>query len=308
MRRRICIATRKSPLALWQAKHIKQQLEMIEPALDVELLPITTEGDRRLGISLATVGGKGLFVKELEHALLEMRADIAVHSMKDVTVEFPPGLILAAICQRDDPRDAFVSNHYATLDNVPAGSVIGTASLRRQSLLRHLRPDLSVLALRGNVNSRLRRLDDGEFAAILLAAAGMMRLGMSERIRQCFNPEQFVPAVGQGALGIECREDDTVVMQLLQQLNHKPTQTCVMAERAMNKALQGGCQVPVAGYATIINGDQLLIRGLVGKPDGSLILRDELKGAADIAEQLGEQLAAKLLAQGAQAILQEVYQ
>lgn len=307
MRNLIRIATRKSPLALWQATHIKQKLEAIDPAITVELLPLTTEGDRLLGTPLATIGGKGLFVKELEQALIEKRADIAVHSMKDVTVSFPPGLILAAICEREDPRDAFVSNQYSHLDEVPTGAIIGTASLRRQSLIRHLRPDLQIVTLRGNINTRLRRLDEAEFAAILLAVAGITRLGMAQRIKHYFDPEQFIPAVGQGALGIECREQDLELISVLQQLNHTPSQICVTAERAMNKALEGGCQVPIACYATI-SEQQLLLRGLVGKPDGSLILRAEVTGAITIAEALGKQLAEKLQDQGAQKILQEVYQ
>lgn len=307
MTRLIRIATRKSPLALWQAEHIKARLESLDTRLTIELLPMTTEGDRLLGMPLAAVGGKGLFVKELEQALLDKRADLAVHSMKDVPVAFPPGLILAAICEREDPRDALVSNDYHSLAEVPAGAIIGTASLRRQSLVRHLRPDLEVVTLRGNVNTRLRRLDEGEFAAILLAVAGITRLGMPERIKSYLDPGIFIPAVGQGALGIECREADTDLIKLLQQISHPATQLCVTAERAMNKTLEGGCQVPIAGHA-VIRDQTLLLKGLVGKPDGRLLLVDTAEGPATNPAAIGEALAAKLLQQGADKILQEVYQ
>lgn len=307
MKQILRIATRKSPLALWQAEHIKQRLEAADPDLSVELLPLTTEGDRLLGMPLAKVGGKGLFVKELEQALLDGRADLAVHSMKDVPVAFPEGLTLAAICEREDPRDAFVSNQYADFDVLPAGAVIGTASLRRQCLVKALRPDLQVVTLRGNVNTRLRRLDEGEFAAILLAAAGITRLGLQERVRHYLPPEQFTPAVGQGALGIECREHDQALRQRLQFLNEPSTWTCVMAERAMNRELQGGCQVPIGCYGTLAN-QQLHLQAMVGQPDGGLILRDTIIGDAAQPDALGQALAHKLLAQGAGDILRAVYQ
>ncbi|CAM4420044.1 MAG: Porphobilinogen deaminase [Legionellaceae bacterium] len=303
---KIRIATRKSPLALWQAEYIKQQLNRLAPHINIELLPITTEGDKLLGTPLAVFGGKGLFVKELEQALLNKQADLAVHSMKDVTMFFPEGLILASICEREDPRDAFISNLYKTLDDIPSGAVLGTASLRRQSILKHLRPDLQVACLRGNVNSRLARLDQGEFAAIILASAGMSRLGFFERINDYFDPDIFIPAVGQGAIGIECRGDDNELIDLLKKLNHTSTEICVMAERAMNEALMGGCQTPVAAYAKITN-TEIVIKGLVGKPDGSLLLKDEVKGPIHTAEKLGIQLAQKLIKKGAQDILKDIY-
>lgn len=301
------IATRKSPLALWQAEHIKQQLLTAYPELQIELIPLTTSGDRLLGMPLAKVGGKGLFVKELEQALLDERADLAVHCMKDVPVNAQPNLVMAVICEREDPRDAFISNQFANIHELPLGAVVGTASLRRQCLLRSMRPDIKTEVLRGSVNTRLQRLDEGNFAAILLAAAGIKRLGMEQKIRALLDPEQFIPAVGQGALGIECREDDAELVALLQCLNHPPTVTCVTAERALNRALQGGCQVPIAGYATLAD-NILTLRGMVGKPDGTLILDGLVQGPAAQPEKLGEQLAEELRGKGAEAILKEVYQ
>ncbi|BBC40561.1 hydroxymethylbilane synthase [Photobacterium damselae subsp. piscicida] len=303
----IRIATRKSPLAMWQAEFVKAELEKAHPGLVVELVPMVTKGDVVLDTPLAKVGGKGLFVKELEVAMLESRADIAVHSMKDVPVEFPQGLGLVTICEREDPRDAFVSNRYNSLEELPQGSIVGTSSLRRQCQLRSQRPDLIVKDLRGNVNTRLRKLDDGEYDAIILACAGLKRLKMDARIRAAIAPETSLPAVGQGAVGIECRLDDTRVRDLLAALNHQETATRVLCERAMNNRLQGGCQVPIGSYAEL-QGDQIWLRALVGEPDGSQIVRGEISGSANDAEALGTQLAEQLLADGAKPILERLYQ
>lgn len=300
------IATRQSPLALWQANFVKHQLETLHPGLRVELVPMVTKGDVILDSPLAKIGGKGLFVKELEAALLDGRADIAVHSMKDVPMEFPQGLGLSVICRREDPRDAFVSNKYAALVDLPAGAVVGTSSLRRQCQLKQLRPDLQVHSLRGNVGTRLSKLDQGEYDAIILASAGLIRLGLAERIRSFIEVEQSLPAVGQGAVGIECRSDDLVVQQLLAPLADQQTTLCVLAERAMNRRLQGGCQVPIGGYA-IIENEQLWLRALVGELDGSQIIRAEGRSDLTVAEQLGVQIAESLLAQGAGQILAKVY-
>lgn len=303
----IRIATRKSPLAMWQAEFVKAELEKAHPGLVVELVPMVTKGDVVLDTPLAKVGGKGLFVKELEVAMLEGRADIAVHSMKDVPVEFPQGLGLVTICEREDPRDAFVSNRYNSLEELPQGSIVGTSSLRRQCQLRSQRPDLIVKDLRGNVNTRLRKLDDGEYDAIILACAGLKRLKMDARIRAAIAPETSLPAVGQGAVGIECRLDDTRVRDSLAALNHQETATRVLCERAMNNRLQGGCQVPIGSYAEL-QGDQIWLRALVGEPDGSQIVRGEISGSANDAEALGTQLAEQLLADGAKPILERLYQ
>lgn len=301
----IRIATRKSPLALWQAEEVARQLKRHHPDIQIELVKMTTKGDRILDAPLAKVGGKGLFVKELEQGMLDGDADIAVHSMKDVPMEFPPGLHLPVIMEREDPRDAFVSNHYASLDELPANARIGTSSLRRQLQIRAAMPGADMLDLRGNVNSRLQKLDEGQFDAIILATAGLVRLGFEDRIRSRIAPEQSLPAIGQGAVGIECREGDDRVMQLLAPLDHADTHTRLAAERAMNHRLNGGCQVPIAGYA-VLEGDQIYLRGLVGRPDGSRVVRDEIRGPADQGEALGIQLAESLLAQGAQQILQEL--
>ncbi|OMH38981.1 hydroxymethylbilane synthase [Motiliproteus sp. MSK22-1] len=303
----IRIATRKSPLALWQAEFIKAELEKHHPGIKVELLGMTSRGDKILDVPLAKVGGKGLFVKELEHALLENQADIAVHSMKDVPMEFPEGLGLAIICERETPTDAFVSNRYNSLDELPEGSVVGTSSLRRETQLRERRPDLQVKFLRGNVNTRLAKLDNGDYDAIILASAGLIRLKMEDRIKQQIPPEQSLPAGGQGAVGVECRMADEQTVALLTPLHHQDTAYRVKAERAMNKRLEGGCQVPIACYATLDDKKQIYLRGLVGKPDGSLVLRAEINGPAEQCESLGITLAEELLSQGAAAILKEVY-
>jgi len=273
------IATRKSPLAMWQAEHVSAELKRAYPGLKVELVGMSTKGDRILDSPLAKIGGKGLFVKELEQGMLEGRADIAVHSMKDVPVELPKGLHLPFILKREDPRDAFVSNTYASLKELPEGACVGTSSLRRQSQLSERRPDLVIRPLRGNVNTRLAKLDAGEFDAIILASAGLIRLGFGERIASFIASDHSLPAIGQGAIGIECRVNDDWSNGLLTSLHHENTAICVCAERAMNNRLNGGCQVPIAGYAELEMGE-IRMRGLVGEPNGSLILRSEAKGAA----------------------------
>lgn len=300
------IATRKSALALWQAEFVKAQLEHYHPGILVELVPMSTQGDIILDTPLAKIGGKGLFVKELEQAMLEGLADMAVHSMKDMPVEFPEGLTLHTICEREDPRDAFVSNNFANIDELPQGAIVGTSSLRRQCQIRASRPDLKIHDLRGNVNTRLAKLDSGQYDAIILAAAGLIRLEMKERIRAYIEPEVSLPANGQGAVGIECRTDDEAIKALLAPLEHSETRIRVNAERAMNRHLEGGCQVPIGAYA-LVSGDQVHLRGLVGAIDGSEILRDEVSGHVNDAEKLGVELAKMLLAQGADRILAEVY-
>lgn len=302
------IATRKSPLALWQAEYVKQQLLAHHPQLQVELIALSTRGDKLLDTSLAKVGGKGLFVKELEVALLEGEADIAVHSMKDVPMEFPDGLALAVICEREDPLDAFVSNNYQRLDQLPAGALVGTSSLRRQSQVRAQFPDLQIKDLRGNVNTRLAKLDQGEYDALILASAGLIRLDMHQRIASRLEAELCLPAGGQGAVGIECRAEDKAIQALLDPLHHPQSAYCVLAERAMNRRLQGGCQVPIGCYAQLqSSGDRLNLRGLVASVDGQTMLKADIQGAVEDAERLGEMLADKLLSMGAGEILTSVY-
>ncbi len=300
------IATRKSPLALWQAEYVKACLQQCHPGLEVELVKMVTQGDKILDAPLAKVGGKGLFVKELELGMLAGEVDIAVHSMKDVPVEFPEGLHLPVICEREDPRDAFVSNTYASFDDLPRGARVGTSSLRRQCQLKARRPDLEILSLRGNVNTRLKKLDEGQYDAIILAAAGLKRLGFEQRIRDLLDPAISLPAIGQGAVGIECRQDDERINQLIAPLNHPQTALRVRAERAMNHRLEGGCQVPIGGYAELDYG-VIVLRGLVGRPDGSEIVRGDISGRPEDAEELGRVLADDLLSRGAREILQEVY-
>ncbi len=304
--REIRIATRKSALALWQAEDVKARLEHFHPGLKVSLVPMVSRGDKLLDSPLSKIGGKGLFVKELETALLEHEADIAVHSMKDVPMDFPEGLGLYCICEREDPRDAFVSNRYDSLAALPVGSVVGTSSLRRQTQLLALRPDLQIRFLRGNVNTRLAKLDAGEYDAIILAAAGLIRLGFGDRIRSSISVLDSLPAGGQGAVGIECRSADSEIQALLAPLHHRDTALRVTAERALNKRLNGGCQVPIACYAEL-HGEQLWLRGLVGQPDGGRLLRAEARGPLAEAEALGVRVAEDLLAQGADAILEGVY-
>ncbi|NGY04929.1 hydroxymethylbilane synthase [Solimonas terrae] len=296
------IATRESPLAIWQAEHVKARLEAAHSGLVVELLPMTTRGDQLLSSPLAAVGGKGLFVKELEQAMLELRADIAVHSMKDVPARQPDGLTLAVFLDGEDPRDAFVSNRFAGLAELPAGAIVGTSSLRRQAQLRAARPDLVVRDLRGNVGSRLRKLDEDQYDAILLAHAGLVRLGLGARIRESFDPQRFLPAIGQGIVGIECRSDDRQTLNMLAPLADPVSAVRLSAERAMNAKLGGACQVPVAGHA-VLDGSRLRLDGLVAAPDGSQLIRDHIEGEIADAAALGRTLADRLLAQGAGAIL-----
>jgi hydroxymethylbilane synthase len=303
---RIRIATRKSPLAMWQAEHVAAALREAHPGLEVEILGMSTQGDKILDTPLAKIGGKGLFVKELEQRMQDGDADIAVHSMKDVPVDLPPGLHLSVIMQREDPRDAFVSNDYAALADLPEGARVGTSSLRRQCQLADRRPDLRILPLRGNVNTRLRKLDDGGYDAIILASAGLKRLGFAERIRARLAIEDSLPAIGQGAIGIECRSDDERVNALLAPLHDPSTAVCVGAERAMNARLEGGCQVPIGGHA-ILDGGRLQMRGLVGTVDGGTIVRGEIEGPQEEGAALGRRLAEDLLARGAGDILRELY-
>ena len=300
------IATRQSPLALWQAEHIRARLEALHADLTVELVTFVTQGDKILDTPLAKIGGKGLFVKELEAALLDGRADLAVHSMKDVPMALPEGLTLAVICEREDPLDAFVSNIYASFDDLPQGAKVGTSSLRRKCQILKARPDLEIIDLRGNVGTRLSKLDAGNYDAIILASAGLKRLELADRIRHTLDPVVSLPAVGQGALGLECREDDQAVLDLILPLMHDESNVCVRAERAFNAYLEGGCQVPIAGYATLQDG-QLTIDGRVGSVDGETLLQVNLKGQPEDAEKLGVQLAQELLALGAGELLKALH-
>lgn len=296
------IATRQSPLALWQAEFVKAELEKFHPELTVELIPMVTRGDKILDTPLAKIGGKGLFVKELELAMLEGTADLAVHSMKDVPMEFPEGLGLSIICDREDPRDAFVSNQYKHIDELPIGAKVGTCSLRRQCQLMAKRPDLEILELRGNVGTRLSKLDDGQYDAIILASAGLKRLQLQQRIAHEIEPDWMLPAGGQGAVGIECRTDDEKTLQYLAPLNHPETACRVKAERAVNHHLQGGCQVPIGVYS-VIQDQQIHIEALVGEVDGSRIIQRTISGPKKDNETLGVALAKQLLEAGAGDIL-----
>jgi hydroxymethylbilane synthase len=291
-------------LALWQAHHVRSLVQKLHPDLSVSVLGMTTEGDRRQDSSLATIGGKGLFVKELEQALDDGRADIAVHSMKDVPMDLPDGFVIAAIMIREDPRDAFVSNRFASLQSLPAGSILGTSSLRRQSQIRARRPDLEVQPLRGNVQTRLRKLDENRFAAIILAAAGLKRLGLQQRIAQLLEPGQSLPAVGQGALGIEIRVDRPELRELLAPLDDVQTRWCVEAERSFSRALSGSCSVPLGGYAEIVGG-QMRLRGFVAMPDGSKLIEDEstMRCSDSMPVALGQDVARRLADRGAKEIL-----
>ncbi len=299
---RLVIASRESALAMWQAEHIRDRLRALYPQTEVSILGMTTQGDQILDVTLSKIGGKGLFVKELETALEDGRADLAVHSLKDVPMHLPEGFALAAIGQREDPHDAFVSNQYAGLADLPPGAIVGTSSLRRESQLRARFPHLKIEPLRGNVQTRLRKLDEGRYAAIILAAAGLKRLGLGERIRGIISSDDSLPAVGQGALGIECRADRADVIAALQPLHHPETAACVLAERAMSRALAGSCQVPLGGFAEV-RGDRLRMRGFVATPDGSRMLRAEDTNGIDDPEALGNRIADALLAQGAGEIL-----
>ncbi len=300
------IATRQSPLALWQAEHIRERLEALHQGLKVELVTFVTQGDKILDTPLAKIGGKGLFVKELEAALLDGRADLAVHSMKDVPMQLPEGLDLAVICEREDPFDAFVSNHYECFDDLPQGAKLGTSSLRRKCQILKQRPDLKIIDLRGNVGTRLSKLDEGQYDAIILASAGLKRLGLKDRIRHVLTPEVSLPAVGQGALGLECRSQDQAVLDLILPLMHAETNACVRAERAFNAYLEGGCQVPIAGFA-ILENNQIQLEGRVGSVDGDELLIASVVGEVKQAEQLGVELAKQLLEKGAGELLKALY-
>jgi len=300
--KKLVIASRESALALWQARHIQARLQALYPQTEVEILGMTTTGDQILDSPLARIGGKGLFVKELEQALADGRADLAVHSMKDVPMNLPQGFALAATGEREDPRDAFVSSRFERLEDLPPGSVVGTSSLRRQSQLQARLPHLKIESLRGNLQTRLRKLDEGQYAAIILAAAGLKRLGLESRITQLIAPEQSIPAVGQGALGIEIRNDRDDMRALLAPLNHAETAACVEAERAMSRALAGSCTVPLGAFARV-EGNLLHMIGFVASVDGGEMVRDEVHGAPAHADELGRALARKLIAQGADRIL-----
>lgn len=301
-KRSIVIATRESPLALCQTEWVKSQLQGLYPHLAIEILGITTQADKMLDISLTTIGGKGLFVKELESALLERRADIAVHSMKDVPMELPEGLAIPVICEREDPRDVFISDDFASLCTLPSNAIVGTASLRRQSQLRALRADLHIENLRGNINTRLQRLKEKKYAAIILAAAGMKRMDFTKRIRAYFSTDILLPAAGQGALGIECRSDDQNIIDLIAPINHVKTNQAVSAERALCRHINGGCMVPLAAFAQI-KGGALTLEGLVASMDGRQILRVKEQGSPLQAVQIGTRAAEVLLQQGAEKIL-----
>ena len=306
MKSTLRIATRKSPLALWQAEHVKARLMEAHKGLEVELVTFTTKGDKILDTPLAKIGGKGLFVKELETAILEGKADIAAHSIKDIPMEFPKGLFLATILEREEPCDAFVSNDFSSIQSLPENSVVGTCSLRRRSQLLSKRPDLKIKDLRGNVNSRLEKLDNGDYDAIILACAGLIRLDMEKRIKQRISSSWILPAVGQGAVGLEAREGDEEILKLISALKHDDTTDRIIAERALNKKLEGGCQVPIASYA-MLDGDTLHLQALVGEPDGSKIVLGDISGHRSDGEQLGEKLAEDLLSRGAKEILEKLY-
>ncbi len=302
----IRIATRRSPLAFWQAEHVAKLLKASHPSIEVELVKMITQGDKILDTPLSKIGGKGLFVKELEQGMMNGDADIAVHSMKDVPAQLPKGFEMAAILQREDPRDAFVSNQYSNIDALPQGSVVGTSSLRRQCQLLEMRPDLNIKPLRGNVNTRLQKLDDGEYDAIILAAAGLIRLGFETRIKTALTTNTMLSAIGQGAIGIECREGDEATKALIAPLHDEETATQICAERAMNLTLEGGCQAPIAGNAKISDG-VLRLHGLVAEPDGTIMITEQLEGPVENAEKIGITVANRLLAGGAKDILDKLY-
>lgn len=314
--KRLTIGTRGSKLALWQAGYVKKELQQLSPDLTIEILKIKTTGDKILDVPLSRVGGKGLFVKEIEEALLRGEADIAVHSMKDVPTDFPDGLHLPVVCKREDPRDALIARQKAKNKNqktntsqlflLPEGSRVGTSSLRRSCQLLSLRPDLRIEQLRGNLDTRVRKLDEGRYDAIILAAAGVKRLGWQDRITEIISPDISLPAIGQGAIGIECRAGDTWVNALISALNHRETNICVRAERAFLKTLEGGCQVPIAAYARLAGG-RIVMQGLVGSVSGDRIIKGSVEGDPKRAESLGVALAEEILAKGARGILDEVY-
>lgn len=299
----IRIATRKSPLALWQAHYVKDALLAVHPDLQVEIVGFSTEGDRLLDTSLARIGGKGLFVKELESAVLANKADIAVHSVKDMPVDATPGLMLAAYCEREDPRDAFLSLQFPSIAAMPSGRVVGTSSSRRACLLRHIRPDLRVLPLRGNVGTRIKKLEEGQYDALILAAAGLKRLGEAAKIQSYLEVDTFIPAVGQGVVGVVCREGDQAILECVQPLDHALTRVCVLAERAFNHALEGGCQLPIAAYAQCV-GEQLHLSGFIAHPHQNESLYAQRTATIQNPETLGKTLAADLLEKGGAAILE----
>lgn len=303
---KLFIATRKSPLAMWQAEFVKTQLMQQHPQLAIELIGMSTQGDVLLDVPLAKIGGKGLFIKELEEQMLAGNAQLAVHSMKDLPAVLPEGFAIGAVMARHNPLDAFVSNTYASLDELPQGAIVGTSSLRRKSQLLAVRPDLQLHDLRGNIHTRMRKLDEGQYDAIILAAAGLERMGLPERIRSIIAAEVCLPAVAQGALAIEVLANDSSTQGFVDCLNDESTLACVRAERAMNAALEGGCQVPIGSYA-IWQGEQIWLRGLVASLDGKTIIRGERKGSAADAQAMGEDLAQELLANGAKSILDVVY-
>jgi len=305
-RKGLKIGTRGSKLALWQSEWIKTQILRVHPDLRVELVRIKTTGDKILNSPLSKIGGKGLFVKEIEEALFSGRVDLAVHSMKDVPVEMPEGLVLCCYPRREEPRDALVSRGNVLLEDLPARARLGTSSLRRSAQILHIRPDLQIHSLRGNVDTRLGKLDQGQYDAIVLAGAGLKRLGLARRITQYLDPVQVLPAIGQGALGIEVREDDHWVVELLSFLNHKPTELAVRAERAFLRRLEGGCQVPIAAHA-VLKSDALELTGVVADLDGRRLIRDQKRGQAEMPEQLGLELAETVLSKGADAILAQIY-
>ncbi|MDP2277174.1 MAG: hydroxymethylbilane synthase [Nitrospirota bacterium] len=325
VKKKVVIGTRGSRLALWQAEWVKSALLKLNPGLTIELNKIKTTGDKILDVPLAKVGGKGLFVKEIEEALLNGEADLAVHSMKDVPTDFPNGLHLAVICKREDPRDAFISQvkseklKIKNFKDLPKGATVGTSSLRRSCQLLSIRPDLKIAQLRGNLDTRLRKLDEGQFDAIILAAAGVKRLGWAERITETIEPEVSLPAIGQGAIGIECRVNDDFINKLIAPLNHSETSICVRAERACLKKLEGGCQVPIAAHARLVQKSEdkdcslftvhcsLVMDGLVGSVSGDRIIKSHIEGSPKDAESLGLKLAEDLLSKGAKEILDEVY-
>ncbi len=299
---KIRIATRKSPLAIWQSQFVKNALLKTDPTLEISFIELTTKGDREQTTALTDIGGKSLFVKELQQAMLNNEADIAVHSIKDMSVQDSPGLTLAAICERDDPRDAFLSTKYASIKALPENAVVGTASPRRTSLLKSIRPDLQTKLLRGNVGTRLNKLDDGQYDAIILATAGLKRLGLDNRITDYLNPSVFIPAIGQAAIGIECCDNNKVLLALISQLNHTDTAQCVLAERAVNKVLNGDCHTPLAAYA-IIDGDKLKLHSMVGSLDGSQKIESRLDGSPNEAVEIGEKVGNDLLEKGAGTLL-----
>jgi hydroxymethylbilane synthase len=301
------IATRKSKLALWQANFVKAELEKAHPGLAVELVPILTTGDKILDVPLAKVGGKGLFTKEIEHALLDGRADLAVHSMKDVPTQRAPGLMLAGTGVREDVRDALVAARVRSLEELPIGARIGTSSLRRQAQLLHLRPDLVIVSVRGNVETRMRKIKELHLEGVVLAAAGLRRLGFADRITQYLPTEISLPAIAQGSLALEVRADDALTLERIGIFRHEPTEVAVTAERAFLARLEGGCQVPIAGLA-LLEGDRVVMEGLVGSVDGKLLIRDRGEGPASAAAEVGRELAERILDRGGRAILAEVYQ